>query len=251
MESASAPRGSKPLYSKSAVDRAGRIYVELFSQPSRNAATGWIVEHWQELDEADRVIDWWRRQHAYPLTMVNAGLRHYLKRHPDIRPTQRLKKRSTIASKLARFPKMNLSRMQDVGGVRVVLPNQSACDELSKRLRANWRAAIVGYDDYVRGPKPSGYRALHLIVMRNGFRIEIQLRTSWQDMWAQSAEEDTARLGIGLKFDLGPDDLREYYWLAGEMLAAQAEDRTPDAGVVQRLAELHPLMRRYFLRHRQ
>jgi hypothetical protein len=146
---------------------------------------------------------------------------------------------------------MNLSRMQDVGGVRVVLPSQGACDELSKRLRLNWRSAIVGFDDYVRAPKPSGYRALHLVVMRDGFRIEVQLRTPWQDMWAQSAEEDTARLGIGLKFDLGPDDLREYYWLAGEVLAARAEDRTPDQGVVQRLAELHPVMRPYFQRHRQ
>jgi hypothetical protein len=87
--------------------------------------------------------------------------------------------------------------------------------------------------------------------MRNGFRIEIQLRTSWQDMWAQSVEEDTARLDPGLKFDLGPDDLREFYWLAGEVLAARAEDRAPDEGVVERLAELHPLMRHYFTRHRQ
>jgi hypothetical protein len=241
----------KPLYSKSAVDRAGRLYVSVLSLPDRDAVFRWIVEHHEELAEADRIVDWWRRRHAYPLTMVNAGLRHYLKSHRSVKPTQRLKKRSTIATKLVRFPKMNLSRMQDVGGVRVVLPNQSACDELSKRLRQNWRSDVVGFDDYVREPKPSGYRALHLVVMRNGFRIEIQLRASWQDMWAQSAEEDTARLGIGLKFDVGPDDLREYYWLAGELFAARAEDRTPDEGIVQRLAELHPVMRRYFIRHRQ
>jgi GTP pyrophosphokinase len=183
--------------------------------------------------------------------MVNANLRHYLKPHGNVKPTQRLKKRSTISSKLARFPKMNLSRMQDIGGLRVVLPIQADVDELARRLRQNWRNDIVGDYDYVREPKPSGYRALHLVCMRGGVRIEIQLRTPWQDMWAQSAEEDTARLGIGLKFDLGPDDLREYYSLAGEVLAARADDRTPGEGVVRRLAELHPVMRRYFIRHRQ
>ncbi len=65
--------------------------------------------------------------------------------------------------------------------------------------------------DCVRDPNESGYPAIHLVVLQNGRRIEIQLRTPWQDMWAQSTEEDTARLGLGLKFGLGPDDLCEYY----------------------------------------
>jgi ppGpp synthetase/RelA/SpoT-type nucleotidyltranferase len=87
-------------------------------------------------------------------------------------------------------------------------------------------------------------------VTQDARRIEIQLRTPWQDMWAQSAEEDTARLGLGLKFGLGPDDLREYYWLIADVIAAREEDRIADEGVVARLAKLHPEMRRYFSRHR-
>ncbi len=166
------------------------------------------MEHRDELAEADRVLDWWRRQHAYPLTMVNAGLRHYLKPHGTVKPTQRLKKRSTIATKLVRFPKMNLSRMQDIGGVRVVLPNQAACDELTKRLRHNWRGDIVAYDDYVREPKPSGYGAAP---RRHAKRVPDRGSVAHvlADMWAQSVEEDTARLSIGLKLDVGPDDLLE------------------------------------------
>lgn len=69
-------------------------------------------------------------------------------------------------------------------------------------------------------------------------------------MWAQSAEEDTARLGLGLKFGLGPDDLREYYRLIAEVITAREEGRLVDEGVMSRLAKLHPDMRRYFTRHR-
>jgi hypothetical protein len=110
----------KPLYSKSAADRAGRLHVELLSLPDKDALATWVVQHYTELIEADRVIDWWHGQHAHPLTMVNANLRHYLKPHENTRPTQRLKKRRTITSELVRFPKMKLSRMQDIGGLRVM-----------------------------------------------------------------------------------------------------------------------------------
>jgi hypothetical protein len=116
--------------------------------------------------------------------------------------------------------------------------------------RESWRDRLVAEYDYVRDPKESGYRAIHLVVMQDDRRIEIQLRTPWQDMWAQSAEEDTARLGLGLKFGLGPDDLREYYRLTAEVITAREEGRLVDEGVISRLAKLHPEMRRYFTHHR-
>lgn len=141
--------------------------------------------------------------------------------------------------------------MQDVGGLRAILPNQPAVDEIAQRLRRNWRSRLLVEYDYVREPKESGYRAIHLVVKQDQRRIELQLRTPWQDMWAQSAEEDTARLGLGLKFGIGPDDLREYYRLMADVVAAREEGKLVDEGVVARLAELHPQMRRYFSRHRQ
>jgi ppGpp synthetase/RelA/SpoT-type nucleotidyltranferase len=187
---------------------------------------------------------------AYPLTKVNAKLRHYLKPYGTPEVTQRLKKWPTIISKLRRHPTMRLCAMQDIGGLRAVLPNQGAVDDVAERLQKNWRnQRIVAYD-YVRRPKESGYRAIHLVITEDGRRIEIQLRTPWQDMWAQSTEEDTARLGLGLKFGLGPDDLREYYQLMAEILAAREEGRLIDEGVLARLAKLHPEMRRYFTHHR-
>ena len=177
-------------------------------------------------------------------------MRHYLAPHGPVKVTQRLKKWTTIVYKLQRHPTMRLSAMQDIGGLRAVLPDQERADAVADRLRKNWRVRLLADDDYVRRPKESGYRAIHLVVLRDGRRIEIQLRTPWQDLWAQSAEEDTARLGLGLKFGLGPDDLREYYRLMAEVMAAREEAKLVDEGVLSQLAKLHPQMRRYFARHR-
>jgi len=123
-------------------------------------------------------------------------------------------------------------------------------DSVAERLQTNWKHRIVAEYDYVRRPKESGYRGIHLVVERDEHRVEVQLRTPWQDMWAQSSEEDTARLGLGLKFGLGPDDLREYYRLMADVMAAREEGKLIDEGVLSRLAKLHPQMSRYFTRHR-
>jgi ppGpp synthetase/RelA/SpoT-type nucleotidyltranferase len=50
-------------------------------------------------------------------------------------------------------------------------------------------------------------------VAKDGCYVEIQLRTPYQDSWAQSVEQDTRRLRADLKFGAGPDELREYYLL--------------------------------------
>lgn len=238
-------------YSKARVDAAGRTLIDyvLLLERDKDALLTDSARR-AELLAANEIVEWWRREHAYPLTKVNAGLRHYLTPYGRPNVTQRLKKWKTIVGKLHRHPTMRLSAMQDIGGLRAVLPNQDAVDAVGGRLRKNWRARLVGDYDYVRRPKESGYRAIHLVVMQDGRRIELQLRTPWQDLWAQSAEEDTARLGLGLKFGLGPDDLREYYRLMADIMAAREEGRIVDEGTLSRLAELHPQMRRYFTTHR-
>jgi hypothetical protein len=231
------------------VDEAGRWLRALVEVP-RDEQEAWFSADLDRVVEADEILEWWRREHAYPLTKVNAKLRHYLAPYGKAKVTQRLKKWPTIIHKLCRHPTMRLSAMQDIGGLRAVLPNQEAVDAVADKLRKNWRSNLVGDYDYVRRPKESGYRAVHLVFTEAGQRIEIQLRTPWQDMWAQSAEEDTARLGLGLKFGLGPDDLREYYRLMADVIAAREVGKLVDEGVLARLAKLYPKMRPYFARHR-
>jgi GTP pyrophosphokinase len=146
-------------YSKSKVDRAGNVLAKRLLQAvdGETLLTGEL----ETMRNAIEVIEWWRREHARPLSRVAANLRYYAgeKGKPVI--AQRLKKFPTIAGKLLREPTMKLSRMADIGGVRAVLPDQDAAYSVASRLRKNW--TITRFRDYVDEPKDDGYRALHLI----------------------------------------------------------------------------------------
>ena len=87
--------------------------------------------------------------------------------------------------------------MQDVGGARAVLPTIDEVDELRalyRRSRA--RHTLANEKDYIRNPKPSGYRGIHLVYryqsdrskVYNGLQIELQLRTRTQHAWATAVE---------------------------------------------------------------
>lgn len=119
---------------------------------------------------------------------------------------------------------MKLARMEDIGGVRAILPSQDACHRVASRLRKNW--TITRFRDYVADPKDDGYRALHLINRNRGRLIEVQLRTGFQDSWANAVEADARLLAPGLKFGGGSQELREFYVALGE-LGAQADRGSP------------------------
>jgi len=227
-------------YSKNRVKNAGEVLRRLESATP------------DEILEAIGVIDEWRADHAKPLRRVNAGLRHYVRKvgveQPEV--TQRLKRFATIVDKLRRQPTMALSRMEDIGGARVTVPTQDQVDAIVRDLRSQPRWNIRRVREYVEGrdpgPKSDGYRAVHVIIVKDGCFIEVQLRTPRQDAWAQSVEQDTRRLGEGLKFGAGPDDLREYYVLVSELLAMRERNEEPDSVFMEQLASKFAATRSHF-----
>ena len=229
-------------YSKAAVDRAGKLWRDLTS-PGRDRPLS--RDEVEALLDAATIIDWWRQRHARPLATLNANVRYYLDEVEE-RPhqvTQRLKRFPTIVDKLRRFPHMALTQMEDIGGLRVILPDQPAVDGVASRLRRRWD--ITRDRDYAREPKDDGYRSTHLIVRRAEFKIELQLRTPDQNLWAQSVEEDTRSLGLGLKFGSGPPELLEYYRLASELIAMREAGIRPDEDFLGKLRLAHEQSRRY------
>ena len=204
-------------YSKTRVDRAGRLFAD---QVSRFAEDPDLFRDDETLDqarEAIAAIEWWRSEHAKPLSRVAANLRYYVGEEGKPVVAQRLKRVPTIAGKLLREPAMKLSRMADIGGVRALLPNQAAAYRVAGRLRRNW--TITKFRDYVSEPEEDGYRALHLINRHRGRVIEIQLRTPSQDVWANLVEALSRDAYPGLKFGKGPSELRDFLFDYAEILA--------------------------------
>lgn len=204
-------------FSKTRVDRSGRELSGFIAAAVEGQDLQLTSDERDRLIEDIRIVEWWRREHAKPLSRVAANLRYYAGEHGRPVVAQRLKKAPSITGKLIRQRSMRLSQMADIGGVRAVLPDLDAVQKVAVRLRKNW--TITGTADYVTRPKVDGYRAVHLINKHRGRLIEVQLRTPRQHSWANAVEHDARLYAPRLKWGIGPGELTEYYLVVGELLA--------------------------------
>ena len=121
--------------------------------------------------------------------------------------------------------------MGDIGGFRAILPSRAQVDGVVRRIRKNWEVHGV-IRDTRDDAAPSGYRGVHIIVIRDGRRIEVQLRDPREHEWAVAVERIGARLGIGLKEGEGPPELKEYFRLASMGMYLDSVGREPTSEFV-------------------
>jgi ppGpp synthetase/RelA/SpoT-type nucleotidyltranferase len=173
-----------------------------------------------------------------PLGKANMGLRsiaYSLAINAEV--SQRLKRLATIVDKLHRHPTMDLSRMQDIGGCRAVVPTIDDLRQIERRLKHN--RPPVGYDDYILSPRDSGYRAVHVVVCyedleRVDRRIEVQLRTPTMHAWAIAVERLSGRLDVDVKSGLGPPEVQAWLsWISEAMALEEAGLVVPEALLVK------------------
>ena len=211
-------------FSKGEVNRAGRLAQTFLGTPGTvEEALATLGVELRDVVQAMYAITWWRSLHARPLSSVAAGLRYHVAQEEGhvngrIEVTQRLKRRQTIINKLSREPTMEVTQFHDIGGVRALLPSLDHIQIVRRRLQKTW--TIVKTRDYIAKPKTSGYRALHLVVRRSGYAIEVQLRTSLQDAWANQVEDDGRQIGLGLKFGAGTTVINDYYVTMSDVFAS-------------------------------
>src|SRR5690606_1402396 len=66
--------------------------------------------------------------------------------------------------KLLRFPHTQLDGMQDLGGVRVVLPSVEDVRRIEKMLLGHPGTHVLkNHNDYMNEPKADGYRGVHIV----------------------------------------------------------------------------------------
>jgi ppGpp synthetase/RelA/SpoT-type nucleotidyltranferase len=219
--------------SKTSVDKAG-AYLRSWRS---NTLDRTDPEYGPKLLAAIQTVWEYRRQFQYPLTKVNANLRHYVKATDcEVLIAQRLKRLPRIIEKLHRQPRMRLSQMQDVGGCRAILPSERAVRNVLAGITRNWD--LITVDDYITEPKKDGYRGVHAIVRRGGVPVEVQLRTFGEQDWADEVERMDGLVPYAMKDGEGPPEVRRYLNLLSDIIAASESGRSvPEEWV----AELHTL----------
>src|SRR5204863_8123212 len=121
-----------------------------------------------------------------------------------------------IVDKLKRLRPMRLTQMEDIAGCRAVLNDPDEVERVRGRIRRKWE--VHDTSDYRENGKPlTGYRGLHVIVVRRDRFVEVQLRTGGQHYWAENVERTSSWTGYNLKDGEGPADLSEYFKDASDL----------------------------------
>ncbi len=109
----------------------------------------------------------------------------------------RLKKPLSIVEKMKRKG-LDLSiesiqeNLSDIAGIRVICSFPEDIYTVSQLLAKQDDIRVIETKDYIRNPKPNGYRSLHLIVEipiflsneKKYMKVEVQFRTIAMDFWA-------------------------------------------------------------------
>lgn len=204
---------------------------------SRVNRVGDNVRHGRATNDDLTAIDEWRAAHKVVLNTFQASLRNRT-RNKSIVVAQRHKRRNTIFNKLLRQPKMELSRMDDIAGCRLIF---ESVDDLSKfreefhkaRFKHKRKNEVDKYN-YLSRPKPTGYRGIHDVYsydvnskngeLHKGLLVEIQYRTLVQHAWATAVEVIGFITENQPKFQQGDKRYERCMALASEILARYYEN---------------------------
>ena len=117
--------------------------------------------------------------------------------------------------------------IKDIAGVRVVCSFADDIYKIEENFLAQEDITLIERKDYIKNPKPSGYRSLHLIIKipiytENGKKdmfVEVQMRTIAMDFWASLEHK------LRYKKNLNPQTIEE---LAKELEACAEESAKLD-----------------------
>jgi ppGpp synthetase/RelA/SpoT-type nucleotidyltranferase len=125
-------------------------------------------------------------------------------RSSGLEPTTRLKTSGMIIEKLRRERHLTLRSIRDLAGARIVkrmtLDEQ---DQMAALVQGLWPGARL----IDRRANPShGYRAVHIVPRVRYCPVEIQIRTLYQDGWAQTMETLGDHWGRAIRYGGDPDE---------------------------------------------
>ena len=199
--------------------------------------------------EALAIAQAWRVQHLEPTVFCFEALTRCAEHFQEAVVSYRLKRMRSIVRKLQRDNnRFKLGALDDIGGCRLIVGSVREVYEAAQILDDLLEHRKI--KDYITAPQRSGYRSYHAIykVPVGGitYRIEVQIRTSLQHLWATGVEAVGEVYGLEYKSpDVrasleGEEQKRDRFLMLSSHLFALEEgqpgvpDVTGDLAVVKR-----------------
>ena len=156
------------------------------------------------------------------LEVLNDEFSVEYKRNPISFIKTRIKKPESILRKLNKlgydFTAENIQEhLNDVAGIRVVCAFIDDIYTIAELLSSQDDITVIQIKDYIKNPKPNGYRSYHMIVEipvffskgKTPMRAEIQIRTNGMDFWATLEHQ--------LRYKKGIEEMDGYEQISNEL----------------------------------
>ena len=165
---------------------------------------------------SDTIFDNFRQAHLQPLTSTTIALQNWFRAdNASYIIVQRLKRKPQILKKLRRL-NVRLTQLQDIGGLRIIVDQNSDVDKLidyiTDKLKQQTSIVVKRVVDYrEKGRDDSGYRAAHIVMERDGVFLELQIRSRIQHYWAELIERTSVIYGYVIKELEGDGRVIKYF----------------------------------------
>ena len=169
-----------------------------------------LLKQIQEIINTDEVSDKFNKYHMF-MNMYNSAIKEVTtkfeilnddlsvthKRNPIEMIKSRIKSPQSILDKMNRkgVPitiESLLENINDVAGIRVICSFVDDIYQVANMLVSQDDITLLKVNDYIKDPKPNGYRSYHMIIevpvffsnSKRNMKVEVQLRTIAMDFWA-------------------------------------------------------------------
>lgn len=195
----------------------------------------------------DEVMNW----HSELCSQVanEIGGREWESYRGDFDVAARAKTIDTLRDKLIRQPNLHLNQVQDLAGVRIDLDcNLDQQTALAEEIKEFYGAERADIRD-IRLTPHSGYRAVHVWLRLPAGRVEIQIRTRGQSVWANTYERLGDYAGRQIRYGESHDDpeiqrLVEHLQTASEHLGSLEDQVVTMVRIDTRFREVVGVMAR-------
>lgn len=131
------------------------------------------------------------------LEILNDEFQHVHQYNPIEHIKSRIKTPESIVKKLKKYGQEStienmVEYVNDIAGIRIICSFTNDIYQIAEMLSRQSDIKVIEVKDYIKNPKPSGYKSYHMIVTVPIYlsdrivdtMVEIQIRTVAMDFWA-------------------------------------------------------------------
>ena len=162
------------------------------------------------------------------LEILNDEFQHVHRYNPIEHIKSRIKTSESIVKKLKKNGYEStienmVKYVNDIAGIRIICSFTTDIYRIAEMLANQNDVKVLAVKDYIKNPKPSGYKSYHMIVSIPVFlsdriieaKVEVQIRTVAMDFWASLEHK------INYKFEgNAPEHIKDELYACAQMVSA-------------------------------